>query len=192
DSSTCEIAARLSPRRVAGYLAKYVTKSLHDFGVVANRLTAEAIDGLEISEHVRAILATVALLDGRAHRGITSLTGIGRWLHTLGYRGHITTKSRRYSTTMTALRVHRAQWTREKHMRLTDSKPVPDGEAQDGVDDPTGIAGDALWEFDRAGHANLGDRALIVSAALRRIESRRVGLAEYRDQSAQHEQGVVS
>lgn len=191
DSDACESAGRLSPCRVAGYLAKYVTKSLHDFGIAASRLTTEAISGLEVSEHVREILTTVALLDGDAHRGITTLSGIGRWLHTLGYRGHITTKSRLYSTTMTALRVRRAQWTRETYMRCTDSEPVPGGGAG-GVDGSADIAGDVLWEFDRAGHTTLGDRALIVSAALRRIESRRVGLAEYRDQSVQREQGAVS
>jgi hypothetical protein len=32
------------------------------------------------------------------------------WLHTLGYRRHITTKSRRYSITLTALRAARHQW----------------------------------------------------------------------------------
>ena len=35
-------ASRLSPRRVAAYLAKYVTKSLHDFGITARRLIARS------------------------------------------------------------------------------------------------------------------------------------------------------
>jgi hypothetical protein len=42
-------ASRLSPRRVAAYLAKYVTKSLQDFGITARRLTAEAIGDLDVS-----------------------------------------------------------------------------------------------------------------------------------------------
>ena len=34
------------------------------------------------------------------------------WAHTLGYRGHILTKSRRYSTTYGALREERAEYQR--------------------------------------------------------------------------------
>jgi hypothetical protein len=37
-----------------------------------------------------------------AQLSTADLGGMGKWLHTLGYRGHITSKSRRYSTTMTA------------------------------------------------------------------------------------------
>ena len=33
----------------------------------------------------------------------------------LGYRGHFATKSRRYSTTMRALRAARADWRRRQH-----------------------------------------------------------------------------
>ena len=33
-----------------------------------------------------------------------------RWAHQLGYRGHVTTKSRTYSTTFTALRGERRDW----------------------------------------------------------------------------------
>jgi hypothetical protein len=77
-----------SPRRVAGYLAKYVTKSLQDFGVAARRLSAEAIAELNVTDHVRAILTTIARLASQAHTlGNDALAGIGRWLHTLGYRG---------------------------------------------------------------------------------------------------------
>lgn len=34
------------------------------------------------------------------------------WAHMLGFRGHFSTKSRRYSTTLGALRDARAQWRR--------------------------------------------------------------------------------
>lgn len=156
-----ESLARLSPRRVARYLAKYVTKSLQDFGITARRLSAEAIADLDVSEHVRAILTTIAAL---AEAGTA---GIGRWLHTLGYRGHITTKSRRYSTTLGALRARRAAWTREQianHV-LAHDDPIPS------VAITTDVIG---WEFDRAGHTCLGDRVLVISEALRAITARRL------------------
>lgn len=169
-------ASRLSPRRVAAYLAKYVTKSLHEFGITARRLTAEAIGDLDVSEHVRAILSTIAELAEHTASGGPSLAGIGRWLHTLGYRGHITTKSRHYSTTMGALRTARATWTRQQAGK--DDSPQDDSPL-----DPTEQSDDVCWEFDHAGHATPGDRALVYSAALQRIHTRRIGLIEARRQA---------
>lgn len=167
-------AARLSPRRVAGYLAKYVTKSLADFGISARRLSTEAIADLDVSEHVRAILTAVGALSDRArHNRIPALTGIGRWLHTLGYRGHITTKSRRYSTTMGALRAIRATWTRQQAAKQAVQQQYP------GID-PMMNRDEMWWQFDRAGHTTPGDRTLVISAALRHIHARRTGLVESR------------
>jgi hypothetical protein len=62
DSDVPTSPERLSPRRIAGYLAKYVTKSLQDLGISAGRLSIEAIADLQVSEHRRAILTTIAAL----------------------------------------------------------------------------------------------------------------------------------
>lgn len=178
---------RLSPRRVAGYLAKYVTKSLADFGISARRLSAEAIEELDVTEHVRTILTTISDLAHRARElGINTLTGIGRWLHTLGYRGHITTKSRRYSTTMGALRAIRATWTRQQSAKHLVPQNNPGSREIAALAD-----GDEVWwEFDRAGHVTPGDRTLVVSAALRHIHTHRTGLIEIRALRADHPPGV--
>ncbi|WP_078058726.1 replication initiator [Mycolicibacter icosiumassiliensis] len=175
------LMARLSPRRVAAYLAKYVTKSLQDFGITARRLSTEAIATLDVTEHVRAILTTITQLA----ECVRPMAGIGRWLHTLGYRGHITTKSRHYSTTMGALRAARATWTRRQntkhveHQGTTrpDWRNIPVTEVPADVD-----ADDVLWKFDHAGHASAGERTLVYSAALQRIHTRQVGLVEARRQ----------
>ncbi|GGJ38593.1 replication initiator [Streptomyces brasiliensis] len=45
------------------------------------------------------------------------------WAHSLGYRGHILTKSRRYSTTYGALREERAEYRRDD-VEPTDSPDV--------------------------------------------------------------------
>jgi hypothetical protein len=173
DDSDAAASGGLSARRVARYLAKYVTKSLHDFGIAARRLSTEAIAALDVTEHIRSILFTIAALDDHATRDNNSpWAGIGRWLHTLGYRGHITTKSRRYSTTMTALRAHRAHWTRDHTTTAVDGH-------QDRSLDGEGIG----WEFDRAGHTTIGDRVLAVSASLRHIAARRTGLVEAHGQA---------
>ena len=160
-------------------MAKYVTKSLAQFGIALHRISPAAIGELKVPEHVRAILTTIA---ARADHGVT---GIGRWLHTLGYRGHITTKSRRYSTTLTALRAARTRWVRHQQANQVLSSAVltnATARKHDSLIQSETSAGDEsmVWAFDRTGHLSLGDRILVVSAALRRVESRRVGLIESR------------
>jgi hypothetical protein len=122
---------RSSGRSVAAYLAKYVTKSVAEFGVGIRRMSPLAVTELDVTAHVRAVLTTITAIT--AHR---AYRGMDRWLHTLGYRGHITTKSRLFSTTMGALRAYRAAWTRQQHAEHGTREPIE-------------------WEFDRAGQCNL-------------------------------------
>jgi hypothetical protein len=146
-----EIAPMRSRRSVAAYLAKYVTKSVTDFGVGIRRMSPLAVAELDVSPHVRTILTTIT--DLAAHR---AYQGMDRWLHTLGYRGHITTKSRLFSTTMGALRTYRATWARQQHNDWVAASTIDANE----------------WEFDHSGLSGLGERALILSAAQRMIEHR--------------------
>jgi hypothetical protein len=151
---------RSSGRSVATYLAKYVTKSVAEFGVGIRRMSPLAVTELDVTAHVRAILTTINAIT--AHR---AYHGMDRWLHTLGYRGHISTKSRLFSTTMGALRAYRAAWTRQQHGEHTAATTDAERRAT-----PTSEA--IAWEFDRVGLCNLGERALILSAAQRMIEHR--------------------
>jgi hypothetical protein len=148
-----------SGRTIAGYLAKYVTKSVAEFGVAVRRISPLAIPTLDVTPHVRAILTTIT---GLAEDRFPDMI---RWLHTLGYRGHITTKSRHFSTTMGALRAHRAAWLHQqsvKHSATVKYSTIDAPRPPDPFE----------WTFDRAGYRTLGDRALITSAALRAIEHR--------------------
>ncbi len=77
-----------------------------------------AVADLDVTAHVRAILTTITGLT--THR---AYDGMDRWLHTLGYRGHTTTKSRLFSTTMGALRAYRATWTRQQHIQHAAATP---------------------------------------------------------------------
>lgn len=145
-----------SSRQVARYLAKYVTKSVSDLGIGPRKFSAGAIDQLDVTEHVREILKTIVTLAEREnYREMLS------WLHTLGYRGHVTSKSRQFSTTMTALRQHRAAWGTEQAQRAAGS-PISENSSST----PT------QWEFERVGHLSLGDRVLVVSASDRAQEQR--------------------
>ncbi|BCO67497.1 replication initiator [Mycobacterium intracellulare] len=152
-------------RRVAAYLAKYTTKSVAEFGIAARRISSAAIGELDISAHIRRILSTLAEL--ATLPGNTAMLG---WLHTLGYRGHITTKSRRYSTTMTALRAVRHRW------RTCRADQPERGGCQANSCDEQDWSGSAPeltdWRIDGAGHRSDGERLLVHTAALRAREHR--------------------
>jgi hypothetical protein len=148
--------ARISSRQIAGYLAKYVTKSVADFGILARRFSPAAIDQLDVTEHVREIMRTIVVLaEQESYEDMLS------WVHTLGYRGHVISKSRQFSTTMTALRERRATWRKEQAREV-----VPAALTQDESDAPM------QWEFERLGHRSLGDRVLVLSAFARAQQQR--------------------
>ena len=92
---------------VAAYVAKYVTKGASETGAGIDRpVTAWAhIETARVSGHVRALMRTCWRLGGLPEYAPLNLRA---WTHTLGYRGHILTKSRVYSTTYAVLRAERA------------------------------------------------------------------------------------
>jgi hypothetical protein len=141
-------------RRVAAYLAKYVTKSVTDLGINVRRLSPEGVDLLDVTDHVRRILQTIVAVSRDERYAEMAL-----WLHTLGYRGHVTSKSRQFSTTMRALRDHRAEWRRQQADSVSGGAALPL----------------LPWEFERSGYDNLGDRVLVVSASARVREARLIG-----------------
>jgi hypothetical protein len=81
------------------------------------------------------------------------------WIHTLGYRGHVVSKSRQFSTTMTALRERRRVW------RKSQMRDVLCAIAENRIPQ-------LIWQFHRVGHISLGDRVLAVSAFGRAREQR--------------------
>ena len=148
--------AGISSRQIAAYLAKYVTKSVADFGILARRFSPAAIDQLDVTEHVREIMRTiVTLAEPEPYEGMVS------WVHTLGYRGHVISKTRQFSTTMTALRERRAAWRKEQ-MRDRAQAAIASHESDAAMQ----------WEFERLGHTNLGDRVLVLSAFARARQQR--------------------
>ncbi|MGW2822222.1 replication initiator [Streptomyces sp. NPDC001443] len=92
---------------VAAYVAKYVTKGANETGAgTDHRLrTWDDIETACVSDHVRSLMRTCWRLGGLPEYASLHLRA---WVHTLGYRGHILTKSRAYSTTYAALRAERA------------------------------------------------------------------------------------
>jgi len=92
---------------VAAYIAKYATKSTDANGGLDRPIRRPGqIDRLRVNPHLRRLVHTCWALGGDTRYRDLRLRA---WAHTLGYRGHWTTKSRRYSTTFTALRAARAR-----------------------------------------------------------------------------------
>ncbi|WP_366916499.1 replication initiator [Streptomyces sp.] len=104
---------------VAGYVAKYVTKGAAETaaGLDYRVASPEEIRTAVVNSHVRALMGTCWRLGGLAELQHLRLR---TWAHSLGYRGHILTKSRRYSTTYGALRADRAEHQRGDTRREED------------------------------------------------------------------------
>jgi hypothetical protein len=148
---------------VAGYLAKYATKSTEQAGGVLHSVTEYEVDELPVREHVRAYLreafelhADPALADRR----------FGPCAHALGYRGHCLTKSRRYSTTFKALREARERHVHEQILaRSRDAAQRAIAGATERI---------ASFEYVGQGHLTAADAFLAASAAGRAREHRRL------------------
>ncbi|MFE9428251.1 replication initiator [Kitasatospora sp. NPDC006697] len=102
---------QITERAVAAYIAKYATKGAETATGTLDRpvrLLAE-IAHHDIPEHARRLIRTCWTLGARPELDDLRLRA---WAHMLGFRGHFSTKTRRYSTTLGALRDARAAWRR--------------------------------------------------------------------------------
>ncbi|MFJ2953568.1 replication initiator [Streptomyces sp. NPDC087270] len=98
---------QLTSGAVAGYIAKYATKGAEVAGAVDVRIQhARQLVLLPVRRHVLRMVGTCWWLGALPD---FEPLGLRRWAHMLGYGGHFSTKSRRYSTTLTALRQARAE-----------------------------------------------------------------------------------
>ncbi len=115
----------LADDAVAAYVAKYVTKGATDTGAgLDHRISGpDDIATVPVSAHVRTLMRACWRLGGLLELEQLRLRV---WAHTLGYRGHILTKSRAYSTTYTALRAERADHQRDR-TQLAASDVIADG-----------------------------------------------------------------
>ncbi|MEU1003644.1 YuiA family protein [Streptomyces tibetensis] len=125
----------LTDAKVAGYVAKYATKNAEGARTVDRTLMcrpchgrgyvrgpdgfrdlcddcegtgqAEPIKALPVQRHVRQMIRTAWDLGNLPEFAALKLW---KWAHMLGFRGHFSSKSRAYSTTLGALRNVRRAW----------------------------------------------------------------------------------
>jgi hypothetical protein len=140
DTRPVTTTGELTDSRVAAYVAKYATKAAECTGTLDRRITpADRLTDLPVRDHARRHIAECLRLSKVPQ---LSELRLAAWAHMLGFRGHFSTKSRAYSTTMGALRADRAAYQREY--------AIAAGLLPDLDDDITLVIND--WHFAGRGH----------------------------------------
>ncbi|MFI9217933.1 replication initiator protein RepSA [Streptomyces werraensis] len=142
--------SELTEQAVASYVAKYATKAAENTGTLDRRIGELAeLDRHQVPEHTRRLIEACKTLDP-----LYPDRRLWAWAHMLGFRGHFSTKSRRYSTTLGDLRQARADYrAAQEHAAL-------------GLDDaePDTVLVLADWQYAGHGHTP-GESALAATIA---------------------------
>ncbi|MCX4551349.1 MULTISPECIES: replication initiator protein RepSA [unclassified Streptomyces] len=158
----------LTEQAVASYVAKYATKAAETTGTVDRRIGELAeLDKLpDLPDHTRRLIRACWDLDA-----LYPDRRLWQWAHMLGFRGHFSTKSRRYSTTLGALRQVRADY-RAGQQRAALGLPNPD----DHPEATTLVI--AHWEY--AGHGHTPGESWLAANIHRDIQHNREAAREHR------------
>ncbi|MET8386518.1 replication initiator [Streptosporangium canum] len=140
----------LSDQAVAGYIAKYATKAAECVGTLDRRINPlDDLQAFNLRDHPRRLIAECLRLGELDELADLRLA---QWAHMLGFRGHFSTRSRHYSTTMGSIRDERRDFARTEEV-TTGRLPL--------FDEDTALV-IANWEYAGKGFS-VGD-ALLVSA----------------------------
>ncbi|MBD0690280.1 replication initiator protein RepSA [Streptomyces sp. CBMA123] len=156
----------ITEQAVASYIAKYATKSAETTETVDRRiLERHELDRHDLPAHTRRLIEACWNLDQHYPGRL-----LAHWSHMLGFRGHFSSKSPTYSTTLGALRQVRADYRadqartelRERLLAagLPDLDDLPEAE--------TLVV--AHWSF--AGSGNSPGEALLAATIARDLHER--------------------
>jgi hypothetical protein len=140
----------LTEQAVASYVAKYATKAAENTGTLDRRIGELAeLDRHGVPDHTRRLITACRDLDA-----LYPDRRLWAWAHMLGFRGHFSSKSRRYSTTLGALRQARADFRAEQERAAL------------GIDEqaPDTVLVLADWRYAGHGHTP-GESALAATIA---------------------------
>ena len=130
-----------------------------------------SLDDLDLPAHVAELVRACWELGGRPGLGALRLR---KWAHMLGFGGHFSTKSRRYSTTLGALRRARVAYAIR---RRGDTLAL---DAWGRPEDDQAVIVVASWSYLGSGYQTTGEAWLAASAAARAREVRRIAKEELR------------
>ncbi|MFI6599124.1 replication initiator [Nonomuraea sp. NPDC050536] len=100
----------LTEQAVAGYIAKYATKAAECIGTLDRRINPlDNLDAFNLRDHAKRLINECLRLG--AIQDLAELR-LAQWAHMIGFRGHFSTRSRHYSTTLGVIRA-----AREDHAR---------------------------------------------------------------------------
>ncbi|MGW2554825.1 replication initiator protein RepSA [Streptomyces sp. NPDC001635] len=143
----------ITEQAVAAYVAKYATKAAENTGTLDRRIGELAeLDRHQVPDHARRLIEACKLLDP-----LYPDRRMWAWAHMLGFRGHFSTKSRRYSTTLGALRQARADYRAAQEREALGLEALEDIE-------PDTVLVLADWQYAGHGHTP-GESALAASIA---------------------------
>jgi hypothetical protein len=163
----------LTGEQVAGYIAKYATKATEALGITLDRRIGDSdLDELKVPAHVAELVRACWELGARPNLGELRLR---KWAHMLGFGGHFSTKSRRYSTTLGALRRARVAYAIGR--RRGNTMPL---DAWGRPEDDQAVIVVASWRYLGCGYQSTGEAWLAASAAARAREARRIAKEELR------------
>ncbi|MHC5259159.1 replication initiator protein RepSA [Streptomyces sp. UC4497] len=151
----------LTEQAVASYVAKYATKAAETTGTVDRRIgELSELDRLPgLPAHTRRLIEACWDLDDAYPDRL-----LARWAHMLGFRGHFSTKSRRYSTTLGALRQVRADYrARQERQERGYSEDLDDSEGSTLV----------LAHWTYAGHGHTPGESWLAQTIAREIRANR-------------------
>ncbi|MFE2812637.1 replication initiator protein RepSA [Streptomyces nigra] len=163
--------SEITEQAVASYVAKYATKAAENTGTLDRRIGELAeLDRHGVPDHTRRLIAACKELDP-----LYPDRRLWAWAHMLGFRGHFSSKSRRYSTTLGALRQARADYrAAQEHAAL-------------GLDDhdrePDTVLVLADWQYAGRGHTP-GESVLAATIARDLQLNRETAREALRDQLA--------
>ena len=161
----------LTAEQVAGYLAKYATKSCADPNLDnahTRRLRAQCHTYADAADLRRRYGWVIEGKDGA-----DVYAKFANWGHMLGFRGHFATKSRRYSITLGRLRRARRRFAHLAAHAARAGEPLDVADLETRLlaeddDETTLVVGS--WTYAGTGWPNPGDAELALAAAARARE----------------------
>ncbi|MFF3872060.1 replication initiator protein RepSA [Streptomyces sp. NPDC001978] len=143
----------LTEQAVASYVAKYATKAAENTGTLDRRIGELAeLDRHNVPDHARRLITACRDLDA-----LYPDRRLWAWAHMLGFRGHFSSKSRRYSTTLGSLRQARADYRAAQERQALGLDGLEDVE-------PDTVLVLADWQYAGHGHTP-GESALAATIA---------------------------
>ncbi|MET7664920.1 replication initiator protein RepSA [Streptomyces sp. NPDC005463] len=158
----------ITEQAVASYVAKYATKAAENTGTLDRRIGELAeLDRHRVPDHARRLITACRDLDG-----LYPERRLWGWAHMLGFRGHFSSKSRRYSTTLGELRQVRADF---RAAQERDALGLDDRE-------PDTVLVLADWQY--AGHGHTPGESALAATIARGLQLNRDTAREARAESA--------